>query len=291
MRSIGASAAVLSVHYDLPVEFFALWLDSGLNYSCGAWGEGDDLEAAQRRKVDNLAENLGIVHGESALDVGCAWGGALARLRREHGLGRAVGLTVSPSQAAYCRHHRPELDVVLASWDSYEPDEPFDVVLNLEALEHFARADVSDAVRSAAYRSYFERCWRWLRPGGRMALQVICHGDGVPPDLSHPVTQLIYGQIFPDSSLPSLPQVVAAAEPFFEVRRERNGTDDYARTLHEWYLRLRRRRPEAAEFVVAPVLDRYAQYLSSCSLVFRRRDCELHRLVFARRPARLEGIV
>src|SRR5262245_2558971 len=102
----GASQKAVEAHYDLGNEFFRLWIGNDLIYSCALFEGDDDLVHAQYRKLDHRTEAAGAAGAASVLDIGCGWGALLNRLVTHWGVKRAVGLTLSPSQAAWI-HHNP----------------------------------------------------------------------------------------------------------------------------------------------------------------------------------------
>src|SRR5688572_16594443 len=89
----GATRAAIQHHYDVSNDFYRLWLDRNMLYSCALWEEGDDLDQAQVRKMDYLIEAARAAGQERVLDVGCGWGAVLRRLVSVHGVKHARGLT------------------------------------------------------------------------------------------------------------------------------------------------------------------------------------------------------
>lgn len=162
----GATAESIRHHYDVSNDFYALWLDASLTYTCALWGEGDTLEDAQRRKLDYLIEGARATGARRVLDVGCGWGSLLNRLVGEHAVGQAVGLTLSDSQAELLRARElPRTEVRVENWLDHEPDEKYDAIISIGAFEHFARTGLSRTERVAAYREFFARCRSWLPKG------------------------------------------------------------------------------------------------------------------------------
>ena len=100
-RQAGASPAAIASHYDLSNEFFQLVLGPDMVYSCALFCEGDDLAAAQMRKLDYHIAESGALRASRVLDVGCGWGALLRRLVDHAGVGHAVGLTLSPAQTEW----------------------------------------------------------------------------------------------------------------------------------------------------------------------------------------------
>jgi cyclopropane-fatty-acyl-phospholipid synthase len=179
----GASSSAIRHHYDVGTEFYALWLDPTLTYSCALWDGADDtLPDAQVRKLDYLAGEAGAIGAASVLDIGCGWGALLTRLVQVHGVGRAVGLTLSAEQATYVSALADDrCDVRIENWVDHRPAAPYDAIVSIGAFEHFARYGMSRADRISAYRRFFESCHAWLPSGGRLALQTNVRGNkGVP---------------------------------------------------------------------------------------------------------------
>src|ERR1700712_46815 len=94
----GASAESIQHHYDLSNEFYSLWLDESMTYSCGLWEDGDDsLLASQLRKIDYLIALSSASGQERVLDIGCGWGSTMHRLVTAHAVDQVTGLTLSPA--------------------------------------------------------------------------------------------------------------------------------------------------------------------------------------------------
>ena len=222
-----AAAAAIRHHYDAGNEFYRLWLDSSLSYSC-AWREkpDDTLELAQENKLRHHLDAVDSAGAESVLDIGCGWGAILQRLSGR-GVARSVGLTLSPKQAEYVNSlGLPGVSVRLENWLDYRPERPFDGIISIGAFEHFATPEDSPEQKIAVYREFFERCRDWLRPGGALSLQTIAYANMAREQASSFMQQ----EIFPDADLPTLAEITAAAEGIFEVRSLSNGRLDYAWT-------------------------------------------------------------
>lgn len=282
------AAHALDSHYGLPPAFFDLWLGADRHYSCAVWGddaEGRTLDEAQQAKVDFYLD-ASQARPTRILDVGCGWGAALHALLDRRPEAEAIGLTVTQAHADAAGAPSSRVTGLCTDWRAFEPAEPFDLILNFEALEHFEAED--EAIPGSQYAAYFSRCAEWLRPGSSMWLQVICAaGERRPVAADGPLNSFIYGTIFPDSSLPTIGAVLAAAEPHFRVEVIEDGTADYGRTLRAWYRNLRERIVDAADIVGSEVASSMLRYLAACEVVFRRRDVELHRMVFRRRDTAL----
>lgn len=271
-----AAAAAIRHHYDAGNDFYRLWLDPSLTYSCALRENADDtLETAQDRKLRFHLNAIGADKARAVLDIGCGWGAILQRLAQQ-GVARSVGLTLSPEQAEFVRARaHPGVEVRTENWLHYEPDTRFDGIISIGAFEHFARPDDSAAEKIRVYREFFTRCRDWLHADGVLSLQTIAYANMAREQASAFMQQ----EIFPDADLPTLAEITAAAEGIFEVRSITNGRLDYAWTCAEWARRLRAHRTEAAEIVGNEVVARYERYLKLSALGFRMGKIGLLRLV------------
>jgi cyclopropane-fatty-acyl-phospholipid synthase len=287
---LGTSPAALARHYDLPAEFFALWLGPELVYSCALWDPHDPvdtLERAQRRKIDHFAASL-TVRGARVLDVGCGWGSTADRLRTVHGAAAVVGVTPSPAQAARAASRvGPGVTIREESWVDHRPDAPYDAVVCIEASEHFARDGLGVEEKVAAYRAFFGRVASWLRPGGRLGLQAICldnagHEESLAG--SGAINDLIRSEIFPESMSSSLSELVLGWETDFRLESFTVQPEHYVRTFQAWGSALRAAADRAEALVGAEVHRRFVRYFAASRALFRLRQQTLYRIVLSRRP-------
>lgn len=280
----GASPEAIRHHYDVGVDFYRLWLDDTLTYSCAAWDGARDLETAQLSKLDFFLTEAARGDGP-LLDVGCGWGSLLARAVEHFGVTRAVGLTLSDEQAAVARSRLQgsAAEVRTESWEVHEAHERYAAIVSIGAFEHFARPGIGSAGRVARYRAFFAAAHRLLQPGGTLGLQSIAFDQATEEGDDGPLAQFLREQIFPESMLPRVPEIVAAAEPFFHLRRLACRGDDYARTCSEWRRRLVAQRAEAEQMVGPEVVHRFVRYLTGTQLGFARGDWTLVRALFTPR--------
>jgi cyclopropane-fatty-acyl-phospholipid synthase len=279
----GASPVAIESHYDLSNDFYALWLGESMVYSCALWaGPDDDLRTAQLRKLDYLVEGVRASNTRRVLDVGCGWGALVRRLATVHEAQRAVGLTLSPSQAEWIRQRPdPQIEVRVENWTEHQPAEPYDAVISIGAFEHFAHYGMTPAARLEAYREFFTRCRQWLPPGGRLGVQTNIKGNNLRLDRETVRDMLfIVDAIFPESVVPALDEVIAAAAGTFDVVSVRNDPDDYARTCAEWLRRLAENRDRSVKLVGEERTADYERYLSVTVEHFQRRHLGLARLIF-----------
>jgi cyclopropane-fatty-acyl-phospholipid synthase len=298
-----ADRADLDFTYSLIDRIFRLSLGEMADFS-GAKYDGDfslSLEAAQRRKHDYVAEQIGIGPGRRVLDLGCGWGPLLNFIRERGGSG--VGVTLSAAQAAACR--RQDLDVHLQDARQVDRDSfgPFDAVASLGAFEHFCSPEEYRAGRQEGiYRELFEHIASVLSSGDRLYLQTMVFGRnmidpdaidiGAPRD-SDAWYLALMGRQFPGSWLPfGQEQVIRTAEPRFRLVSSVSGRLDYIETIRQWRkrfatrsvrksllkLRLVPRWLTSADFRLA-----FTSGVSANSVCFERELLDHHRLVFERR--------
>jgi len=281
----GASAAAIRSHYDLGNEFYALWLDPELVYSCALWdGPDDTLAAAQLRKLDHLVTGARAAGAARVLDVGCGWGGMLRRLTGRHGVRHGVGLTLSPAQAELIRARGDDrFEVRVQNWADHRPDQPYDAIVSVGAFEHFADFGLRREAKVAAYREFFARCRSWLPPGGRLALQTNVKGNNTQLSRKS-VKDLLFmaDTIFPESEMPWPSEILEASERLFDVVSIRNDPDDYARTCRQWRDGLLARRDRAVALVGERAVADYDRYLAAAADAFDKRHLGLMRIVFER---------
>jgi cyclopropane-fatty-acyl-phospholipid synthase len=216
-------------HYDLGNDFYALWLDPDMTYSCGLFdGSECDLATAQTRKWDRLLDLLDPRPGQHLLEIGCGWGGFAIHAAKTRGL-RVTGITISEAQLAWARERVAEVGledrVEIRLQDYRDIAERFDLVASIEMFE---------AVGMRYWHTFFAAVRDALTAGGRAAMQVITIEDhrlddyAVRPDF-------IQRYIFPGGMLPS-PEAFARDSTAAGLICEKPAFfgADYALTLRTW---------------------------------------------------------
>ena len=261
----------VQAHYDLSNDFFALFLDPSLTYSCAYFNPPDlDLAAAQRAKIDLALGKCDLKPGQRLLDIGCGWGATIRRAVEGYGV-RAGGLTLSEQQAAPARERLADLgdraEVRLQGWEEF--DEPVDRIVSIGAFEHF---------REERYTAFFAKCYRLLPADGRMLLHTIVkpslaeiNAKGL--DVTHEdvlFNKFILKAIFPGGQLRPVETVKKYAEAAgFRVTRVHPLSTNYARTLEAWAANLEAARDRAVELTSDEVYETYMRYLTGCARYFR----------------------
>ncbi|MEM7318376.1 MAG: class I SAM-dependent methyltransferase, partial [Pseudomonadota bacterium] len=276
----GASQGAIEFHYDMPAEFFGLWLGQSMTYTAARFTRPDmTLDEAQLDKINYHLDAAAVRPGHRMLDIGCGWGTLLKSAVELRDASAAHGLTLSPLQKRYISSlGNSSVSAALQSYEHHEPRHPYDSIVSVGAFEHFVKPGMSRDERLATYGELFRRCAAWMTPDGRFSLQTMTWGDAeqVERDMNR------IHEIFPESDLPEIAEVIEAAHPHLELVSMENRPEDYARTLSEWAKGLRDNREKAVEIVGE---DRFKFYLDSCmggSLLYRRRRFYLCRFVFRR---------
>jgi cyclopropane-fatty-acyl-phospholipid synthase len=277
-RRPGASQDAIEAHYDLGNDFFRLWLDPEVVYSCALFEGNEDLATAQIQKLDHHIKAADAGGKSNVLDIGCGWGALLRRLVTRWDVKRAVGLTLSPSQAAWISEKPVHgIEVRVESWRDHKAEKPYDAIISIGAFEHFCHVGIGPADKLLAYREFFSFCHRNLVDGGRLSLQTIAY---VQPTQNVPA--LISEKIFPESELPLIWEPIAAAEGKFELLALRNDAEHYYRTLRLWERNLAACRPEAVKLVGEERVNDFQQYLRVSAFGFKRGHICLLRMNFVK---------
>ncbi|HEU0273715.1 MAG TPA: cyclopropane fatty acyl phospholipid synthase, partial [Candidatus Udaeobacter sp.] len=244
------------VHYDLGNDFFEAMLDPNMQYSCALFGEGDDLPAAQWRKLEWICERLRLRPGLRLLDIGCGWGG-LARYASRHYGCKVVGVTISKEQFEYARRWCDGLDVEIQLRDYREVPGEFDRVVSVGMVEH---------VGPKNYRTYFRVVSRYLTNDGLF----LCHGIASNSS-SLRLDPWIARYIFPNSQLPSMARLARAAEGLFIIDDIANIGPNYDPTLLAWNRNFERAWPRFADRNGERFRRMWRFYLLGCAGAFRAR--------------------
>ncbi len=260
--------------YDVSDEFFALFLDPTMGYTC-AYFERDDmtLEEAQLAKFDLALGKLNLEPGMTLLDVGCGWGGALRRAVEKFDV-NVIGITLSKNQSEYSRKLLGGLDtnrsveIRMQGWEEFT--DKVDRNVSIGAFE---------AVKAERYPLFFERAYDILPDDGRMLLHtILAHTQAFFRENNIKLTisdlkfmKFIGEVIFPGGQLPAVEDIEKlAADSGFTLERTHLLQPHYARTLDMWAENLENARDKAIEIQSEEVYDRYMHYLTGCADFFRR---------------------
>ena len=241
-------------HYDVGNDFYALWLDRRMVYSCAYFADGTDpeaeLEDAQLAKLDIICRKLRLRPGDRLLDVGCGWGALIMHATRHYGV-TALGITLSAAQAGLARERiaaeglGDRCRVELRDYRALDDLAPFDRISSVGMVEHVGVENLP---------TYFAALHRALRPGGLLLNHgIVSVGAARPLPRWDWLEKRIWKRdafldqyVFPDGRLGPLSAVIAGAEGAgFETRDVESLREHYALTLRAWLTRLMRHRDEA----------------------------------------------
>jgi len=270
-------AASISYHYDLSNDFYQLWLDKEMVYSCAYFKTGEEsLEQAQQDKFHHLCRKLRLKPGEYLLDVGCGWGGLARFAAREYGV-KVFGITLSREQLELGRERvkaeglQDKVDLQLLDYRDLPQDGRFDKVVSVGMFEHVGHANLE---------LYAQRLFGAVREGGLVMNHGITakHTDGRP--VGRGAGEFIGRYVFPNGELPHVSQISAhISETGLEVVDVESLRLHYAKTLGHWSSRLEARLDQAAAMVPEQTLRIWRLYLAGCSYAFARGWINLHQIL------------
>jgi len=265
-------------HYDVSNDFFALFLDQTMTYSCALFERGTEtLEDAQRAKLELICRKLDLKPGQRMLDIGCGWGSLAIHAAREHGA-LVRGITLSEPQAELAREFAREAgvdDKVEFSVMDYRDlgVDRFDAVASIGMVEHVGEAQIDAYARQIA---------RVLDPGGR----VLNHGIAVVPPQergAHIGGEFSNRYVFPDGELLNLSRMTLAFERAgFEALNIENLHTDYAETLRHWTTRFEERLDEAERLAGTERVRVWRLYLRAARNSFETGTNAVYQLLCSR---------
>lgn len=270
-------AASIAYHYDLSNDFYQLWLDREMVYSCAYFKTGSEsLEQAQLDKLEHLCRKLRLKPDDYLLDVGCGWGGLARYAAREFGA-KVMGITLSREQLNLARERvRAEgldgqIELQLLDYRDLPQDGRFDKVVSVGMFEHVGHANLA---------LYAERLFGAVREGGLVMNHGITakHTDGRP--VGRGAGEFIGRYVFPNGELPHLAMISAnLSEAGLEIVDVESLRPHYARTLEQWSSRLESRLEEAAAMVPEHALRIWRLYLAGCAYAFAKGWINLHQIL------------
>jgi len=261
LHSRERDAKAIQHHYDVGNEFFELFLDDSMTYSCAIFSRGaETLEQAQETKLELVCTKLALSEGDSVLDVGCGWGSFAIHAASNHGA-RVVGITLSPSQAESARRRvrdaglSDRIDIRIADYRELG-GERFDAIASIGMVEHVGENRIDLYARQLA---------GLLKPGGRL----LNHGIARTRHTDPPPGSFNERYVFPDGETLQLSRIQLALERAGFVTHHVEGfPDDYAETLRHWYENLDRDLPRAERIAGPERLRVWRLYLRAARNAF-----------------------
>ena len=263
-------------HYDLPTEFYSLWLDPEMVYSCAYFSNPDeDLESAQIRKLDYICRKLRLRPEDRLLDIGCGWGALILHAASHYGA-RCVGITLSVPQAEVARERLRSAGlsgrcrVEVSDYRDIDHDLQYDKIVSVGMFEHVGEALLPD---------YFRLAWNLLRPGG------VFLNDGIAYCATYRRRGASFTDryVFPDGELVPISTSLRAAElNGFEPRDVESVREHYSLTLHHWVQRLEAHREEARRITDDATYRIWRLYMAGSAHGFRSGRLNVYQALFAK---------
>jgi cyclopropane-fatty-acyl-phospholipid synthase len=261
-------AAAVGYHYDVSNEFYRLWLDRNMVYSCAYFMTGaEDLDTAQEQKLDHICRKLRLEPGERLLDIGCGWGGLLYWAATKYGV-RGVGITLSERQRAYAAHRieaaglARDIEIRLQDYRDLAGEAVFDKIVSVGMYEHVGIANLP---------LYFAAIARLLRPGGFVLNHGITSGDRDGRVEGPPGGEFIDRFVFPGGEVPhisrALYEIAGAGLEILDVEDLR---PHYPQTLARWLARLEMAREQAIAAAGAERYRIWRMYMAGMAYAFDR---------------------
>lgn len=277
LNSLANSRSNVAHHYDLSNDFYRLWLDDDMQYSCAYWSEADDtLESAQLSKRAHIAAKLALQPGQKVLDIGCGWGGMALYLNKVAGVD-VLGITLSTEQLKLARERAEAAGVAdrvkfeLLDYRLLAKRSPgtFDRIVSVGMFEH---------VGVPQFDTFFRACANLLKDDGVMLLHTI--GRFGKPSSTDAFTRKY---IFPGGYIPALSETVAASEKVKLIATDVETLRlHYAMTLREWYKRVQANR----DAIIAQYDERFYRmwtfYLSGATAAFESGGMGNYQIQFVR---------
>jgi len=264
-------AQAISYHYNVSNDFYRLWLDRRMVYSCAFFHDPDeDIDAAQYRKLDYLCRKLRLEPGETLLDIGCGWGGLILHAALNFGV-KALGITLSERQAELANQRirqaglEDHCEARILDYRDIDESRLFDKLVSVGMFEHVGKAQLA---------TYFQKALRLLKPGG------VFLNHGITESATRPLKQgpsFIDKYVFPDGELlPITASLQIAEENGFEIRDVESLREHYALTLRRWVKRLQDHREQAVAMTSEATYRVWKLYMSGSAYGFETGDLNLY---------------
>ncbi len=272
MDTVGRARGNIAHHYDLTPEFYSLFLDESLTYSCGYFrSEDDSLDEAQRNKYDYIARKLMLSPSDTLVDIGCGWGGMLLRSASKYGI-RGVGVTLSSNQSLYGSQRIAELGlgerIEVRLQDYRELTGKFDKFVSIGMFEHVGKRFIPVYMRKVA---------GLLKNGGVGLLHTIAK------EVESATDAWTLRYIFPGGYIPSLSETIRemgrAGLCVLEIEGLRL---HYGRTLDCWIANFERNIAKIREMFDERFVRMWRLYLNVSSAGFKYNGTRLYQILFSK---------
>jgi len=276
-RTKGADRRAISFHYDVSNDFYALFLDKRMVYTCAYYRQPDgDLDQAQEDKLDLVCRKLRLAPGERLLDIGCGWGSLVIWAAERYGV-EAYGVTLSAEQAEWAGSAIRRAG--LEGRARVEHLDYRDLPAGLR-FEKIAAVGVIEHIGIRNYAAYFARVHELLEPGGLFLNHGITHEKHWRRTSQ---TEFLERHVFPNSEMDNISHTLDVLEQArFEVLDVEALRAHYARTTRQWVDRLQANAERARALVGERVYRTWLLYLAASAVSFMQGSIGLYQIVATR---------
>jgi len=267
LQSRSRSRMIAEHHYDLDNDLFLSFLDPYNQYSCAYFKDNDDLEQAQRRKLELICQKIGLEETDHVLDIGCGWGG-FAKYAVEHYGCKVTAVNISKEQLRYARDFCRNMPVDFLECDYRDIRGAFKKIVSVGMYEH---------VGAKNYRAFMQVIHDTIMDDGIFLLQTIGANES-----RRTLDPWINKYIFPNSMLPSVARISRSVEGLFVIEDIHNLGPHYDKTLMAWHRRFQNAWPELMKKFDERFKRMWEYYLLSCAGAFRARHIQIWQIVFTK---------
>jgi len=283
VHSLERDRQAVSYHYDVSNDFYQLWLDRRMIYTCAYFADpSDDIDRAQERKLDYICRKLRLVPGDRLLDIGCGWGGLVIYAAQQYGV-HALGITVSRKQVDLAQERIRQAglqDRCRVEFQDYrEVSGTFDKLVSVGMFEQ---------IGGEMLPLYFQKAYTLLRPGGVF----LNHGISQSGWEGKPRNQAFSQRyVFPDGELKPIHTTLQAAEQArLEVRDVESLREHYILTLQNWVRRLEARAGEARQLTNETTYRIWRVYMAGAADGFRAARLNLYQTLLVKPDRGVSGL-
>ena len=256
----------VQVSYDVSNEFFRLWLDERMHYTCAVYeNENDTLEQAQENKARILYEYAEVSPQKTVLDIGCGWGANLEYVVKR-GAKEAHGITLSNAQHEEIMARKiPGIKTWCCDYRDFKAPFLYDSLISIEMIDHLCSpAQAAQGLAVDIYRSYFNKLAEWVKPGATFGFQAILRNR--VPRKREDIADLKFTAdvIFPGGLNPRLEDLIMAVNPSWEILELKTRRTHYGKTTAEWLRRMKAHEKKIRAEWGDQVFQEYDRYLSTC---------------------------
>lgn len=272
-NSVKKSKSDIQSHYDIGNDFYKLWLDDSMTYSCGYFkSDKDSLNDAQKNKVQHILKKLSLKEGQTLLDIGCGWGELIITAAKQYNV-KAVGITLSEEQFEADKERikreglEDKVEVLLQDYRELN-DRTFDRIVSVGMVEHVGKVNIP---------TYFSSVNKMLNKGGISLLHCI---TGVKEGGTN---TWINKYIFPGGYVPAVRELInSMVDEGFYILDVESLRRHYGRTLEHWSSNFENSLDEVRKTKDEVFIRMWRMYLNACAASFNCGNIDIHQFLFSK---------